>query len=82
MHDFWDVFTVKVRPSDGVIYAGSYLSGLAQIPPDGTITIYDQDNSTIGGTVGDPGANGSAVSPSIKMKIYGFRITWPVSRFQ
>ena len=82
VHDFWDVFTVKVRPSDGVIYAGSYLSGLAQIPPDGTITIYDQDNSTIGGTVGDPGReriSGLAFDKDENLWISNYLASKPIS---
>ncbi|MCB0654778.1 MAG: hypothetical protein KDC57_01515 [Saprospiraceae bacterium] len=82
VNDFWDVFTVKVRPSDGVLFAGSYLSGLARIQADGEITIYDQNNSTIGGTVGDPGReriSGLAFDRNENLWIANYLASKPIS---
>ena len=50
--DFLDVYRVEVRPSDGRVYLGSFLSGLAEIE-EGTISIFDQNNSSLQGAVGD-----------------------------
>jgi len=40
--------------ADGTFYAASFGDGLTEIRPDGTVTTYRSDNSTLGPIAGDP----------------------------
>ena len=51
----WDIFTVAVNPIDGRLYIGSYLEGLIEMQDEEILNVFAQENSSIGGTVGDPG---------------------------
>lgn len=51
----WDIFTVAVNPDNGKLYVGSYLEGLIEMEGEEILNVFAQENSSIGGTVGDPG---------------------------
>ena len=49
-----DFLAVEVHPETGLVYGGSYYGGLVELnPEDNSFTIYDQFNSSLGGTIGD-----------------------------
>ncbi len=52
-NQFWDIFTVREHPINEKVYIGSYFEGLAEMENGEVNIIYDQDNSSIQGTVGD-----------------------------
>lgn len=50
-----DYFRILPHPDSNFIYIGTYYSGLLRYHPDtDTFDYYDQDNSALQGTIGDP----------------------------
>ncbi len=53
-HLFYDIYKIAVHPQTGHIFLGSFLSGVLEMSPDGSIVqFYDKSNSALQGTVGD-----------------------------
>jgi len=52
--DLLSVFRVAFHPSQSTLYAGSYWGGLLEVDQEtGAMTLFDQTNSSIQGTIGD-----------------------------
>ena len=50
----WDIFSLAVNPFNDRLYVGSYFEGLIEFENGEILNVYDQNNSSLGGTVGDP----------------------------
>lgn len=50
--DLYDIITMAVHPSNGKVYAGSFLEGLLQMDGEKIIR-FDEKNSSLNNTVGD-----------------------------
>lgn len=50
--DLKDFFRVTVQPNDGTVWVGTFWGGVIQYGED-TIAVYDRDNSSLQGIVGD-----------------------------
>ena len=55
MDTMTDITDVAVDPRNGYLYAASFRSGLLEIQPNNTCTVY-KDNGYVQSTIGDPGA--------------------------
>jgi hypothetical protein len=51
--DLRDFFKIKAHPTKDIIYIGNYLAGLIEWKSKDDFKIFDQTNSSLGGTVGD-----------------------------
>jgi hypothetical protein len=51
--DIRDFYKIKAHPKEDKVYIGSYISGLIEWKSRDDFKLYDKDNSSLGGTVGD-----------------------------
>ena len=79
-----DLYTVRVHPADHRVFIGSYLEGL--IEWDGQqFKFYDEKNSTLMETVGDPGRvriSGLAFDRDYNLWVSNFLGSRPISVYQ